>query len=201
MPNRIIIIHPALLIREGLSSLLKGLFKLEALVLPGLLELLNYRDIKGENLIFLVDSIINKEEFESHIEHYNLSNSTKIILIRDRSSLSECEDNCNCCFYTDASKEDLRSLIKPFLDGENKIKQSNNQSGLTEREIDVLKNVAFGKTNKEMAEHLCISIHTVISHRKNITEKLGIKSISGLTVYAILNNLIDANTIDPESLI
>ncbi|NJO92945.1 MAG: hypothetical protein HC831_31265, partial [Chloroflexia bacterium] len=48
---------------------------------------------------------------------------------------------------------------------------------------------------------LFISIHTVISHRKNITEKLGIKSISGLTVYAVLNKLIDTESINPEQLI
>ena len=73
-----------------------------------------------------------------------------------------------------------------------------NATGLTEREIDVLRLVAFGKTNKDIADKLCISIHTAISHRKNITEKLGIKSISGLTVFAILNNLIDTSVIDPE---
>ena len=45
--------------------------------------------------------------------------------------------------------------------------------------------------NKEIADQMNISIHTVISHRKNITRKTGIKSVSGLTVYALLNNLID----------
>ena len=72
---------------------------------------------------------------------------------------------------------------------------------LTTREIDVLRLVAFGHSNKEIAEKLFISIHTVISHRKNITEKLSIKSISGLTVYAILNKLIDPDTIDLSELI
>ena len=59
----------------------------------------------------------------------------------------------------------------------------------------------MGYANKEIAEKLFISIHTVISHRKNITDKLGIKSISGLTVYAILNKLIDTENIDPATLI
>ena len=51
--------------------------------------------------------------------------------------------------------------------------------------------VAKGKMNKEIADQLHISIHTVISHRKNISRKTGIKSVSGLTVYALLNNMID----------
>ena len=51
--------------------------------------------------------------------------------------------------------------------------------------------VMDGNSNKEIAENLFISTHTVITHRKNITHKLGIKSISGLTIYAILNGLVE----------
>ena len=62
---------------------------------------------------------------------------------------------------------------------------------LSKRETDVLIAVAKGMMNKEIADQMILSIHTVISHRKNITRKTGIKSVSGLTVYALLNNLID----------
>jgi len=61
---------------------------------------------------------------------------------------------------------------------------------LTPREKLILKHVALGLTNKEIAAKLFISTHTVISHRKNITRKLDIKTVSGLTVYAILNGII-----------
>ena len=61
---------------------------------------------------------------------------------------------------------------------------------LTKRETAVLVELAQGKTNKEIADALNVSVHTVISHRKNITHKTGIKSVAGLTVYAMLNNLI-----------
>jgi len=66
---------------------------------------------------------------------------------------------------------------------------------LSKREIDVLVAVAKGMMNKEIADQMNISIHTVISHRKNITRKTGIKSVSGLTVYALLNNLLDENEV------
>ena len=66
---------------------------------------------------------------------------------------------------------------------------------LSKRETDVLVAVAKGMMNKEIADQMNISIHTVISHRKNITRKTGIKSVSGLTVYALLNNLIDENEV------
>jgi len=63
-------------------------------------------------------------------------------------------------------------------------------SELTKRERDILVLVAKGLMSKEIAEQLNISIHTVISHRKNITKKTGIKSVAGLAVYAMLNNLM-----------
>ncbi len=62
---------------------------------------------------------------------------------------------------------------------------------LSSREKDILAAVALGKTNKEIADEFNISVYTVISHRRNISQKLGINSIPGLTVYAIMNKLVD----------
>lgn len=67
---------------------------------------------------------------------------------------------------------------------------------LSEREQDVLVQVVQGLSNKEIADVLCISIHTVISHRKNIARKLNIHSTAGLTIYAIVNKLVDINTLE-----
>ncbi len=65
-------------------------------------------------------------------------------------------------------------------------------AGLSGRELEVLRLVARGFLNKQIADQLSISLHTVISHRKNITRKLQIKTVAGLTMYAILNGLISA---------
>ena len=67
---------------------------------------------------------------------------------------------------------------------------------LSDREKEILVSVAQGLINKEIADRHNISINTVITHRKNITRKTGIKTVSGLTVYAILNNLVDINSIE-----
>ncbi|MDE6190615.1 MAG: LuxR C-terminal-related transcriptional regulator [Muribaculum sp.] len=66
----------------------------------------------------------------------------------------------------------------------------NESAELSQREIEVLSLVARGLINKEIADKLNISFNTVLSHRKNITAKLGIKSVSGLSVYAIMNGYI-----------
>ncbi|OFX74693.1 MAG: hypothetical protein A2X12_03545 [Bacteroidetes bacterium GWE2_29_8] len=61
---------------------------------------------------------------------------------------------------------------------------------LSDRETDVLKLLAMGMANKEIADKLSISINTVITHRKNISQKTGIKSLSGLTIYAVIQKII-----------
>lgn len=66
---------------------------------------------------------------------------------------------------------------------------------LSPREIEVLIQVTKGLINKEIAEKLNISLTTVISHRKNITEKLGIKSVAGLAVYAVMHGYIEPDRI------
>ena len=66
---------------------------------------------------------------------------------------------------------------------------------LSDREIEVLSLVVQGLINKEIANKLCISLTTVISHRKNIVEKLGMKSVSALTIYAVMHGYVDINKI------
>lgn len=87
---------------------------------------------------------------------------------------------------------DQNTVVKCFQQffAKDESKKKKDDNVLTEREMDVLRHVALGLSNKEMADKLFISANTVITHRKNITDKLGIKTIPGLTVYAIMNNLI-----------
>lgn len=66
---------------------------------------------------------------------------------------------------------------------------------LTPREIEVLVLVTRGLINKEIADKLNISLTTVISHRKNITEKLGIRSVSGLAIYAVMHGYVEVDSI------
>lgn len=74
--------------------------------------------------------------------------------------------------------------------------QENEDDNLTKREIEVLTGLVNGKMNKEIADSLHISIHTVVRHRKNITIKTGIRSQSGLTIYAISKKIVAIEDID-----
>ena len=66
---------------------------------------------------------------------------------------------------------------------------------LSDRERDVIISLVQGMTNKEIADHLFISVNTVITHRRNIARKLQIHSPAGLTIYAIVNNLVDISAV------
>ena len=93
------------------------------------------------------------------------------------------------------SSSSVRDKLNKILDEESDTEQGTLQEILTYREIDVLKLLATGNANKEIADKLNISVHTVITHRKNISQKTGIKTISGLTIYAVTQKLISIDTI------
>ncbi len=74
---------------------------------------------------------------------------------------------------------------------------SNSAKGevLSDREKDVVVSLVQGMSNKEIADHLCIAINTVITHRRNIARKLQIHSPAGLTIYAIVSGLVDISSV------
>ena len=84
------------------------------------------------------------------------------------------------------------------LDKKNRLAalQKNEDDNLTKREIEVLTGIVNGMMNKEIADSLHISIHTVVRHRKNITMKTGIRSQSGLTIYAISKKIVAIEDIE-----
>ena len=73
--------------------------------------------------------------------------------------------------------------------------QAQNSDALSDREKDVIISLVQGMSNKEIADHLCISTNTVITHRRNIARKLQIHSPAGLTIYAIVNGLVDISKV------
>lgn len=88
-------------------------------------------------------------------------------------------------------KQDVTKNISSMV-----FKGSQEQSELlSDRERDVIIGVVQGMQNKEIADHLCISVNTVITHRRNIARKLQIHSAAGLTIYAIVNGLVDISSV------
>ena len=99
-----------------------------------------------------------------------------------------------CIYFTDKADDNLQKISGVI--SSNPAESRGDGEELSAREKEILVCVAKGMLNKEIADQLCISIYTVITHRKNITRKTGIKTVAGLTVYALLNGLIDMNSVD-----
>lgn len=142
------------------------------LINPMLLGHTNKGDIKQQlNLdkktvvIALVYNLIDERFYQSY---------DAVIRIND--SESKIEEILSECFNKNTQRE-------------------SDQEELSDREKEILKSLVKGMSNKEIATHHNISIHTVITHRRNIGRKLEIHSVSGLTIYAILNKLVDITDI------
>ena len=94
------------------------------------------------------------------------------------------------CLEDKSRQSDVSAKISSMIG-----KNQEGADALGEREKDVIVALVQGMSNKEIAEHLCISVNTVITHRRNIARKLQIHSPVGLTIYAIVNNLIDISAV------
>ena len=88
------------------------------------------------------------------------------------------------------TSDNIRSTVLKLIDDSSTLSSPVSGDSLSERETEVLKWLASGYSTKKIADTLHISIHTVNNHRKNITRKLDVKTISALTIYAVLNNII-----------
>ncbi len=190
---KFVIVEKSYLIRKGIASIIN---RIEHATVVKELETLD--EINSTLLRFLPDFLV-----------INLSLLKEIGTIRNAGIKADLSRICIGIDSENASKnyppEELREIISTLDDRDiiykklqalirEKVESRHLLSGqneLSEREKTILKHVAKGLTNKEIAETLFLSTHTVITHRKNITNKLGIKTISGLTVYAILNSIIN----------
>ncbi|NEW82151.1 MAG: response regulator transcription factor [Mariniphaga sp.] len=185
----IVIIEPSTIVYEGLSNILgysDSHFSVSRL--DRLDDITNYTIRKSVDVI-----LINPAQVQNNLKTYNtirngLSQTKCIGIVYsyfDQHLLS-LFDEIISVFDT---PESIIGLVQRTAD-QNEDTELNTQEKITERETEVLKLLTAGNSNKEIADQLNISIHTVISHRKNLSQKTGIKSVSGLTIYAVVNNII-----------
>lgn len=133
---------------------------------------------------------LNEEALKSYIQKYNVD----LILVSGEKNNTPGIKSKLILYFSETEEELKNKLLMNTNIADHLHNKKSNM--ISEREKNILQMVAKGCTNKEIADKLFISLHTVITHRKNITRKLGIKTVSGLTVYAILNNIIELKEIE-----
>ncbi|MCK9639929.1 MAG: helix-turn-helix transcriptional regulator [Prolixibacteraceae bacterium] len=179
-----IIIHPWSLVQIGLTNILQSLKVDVGAVYSFSPE--NEIIQTWNDLIVLIDTT-KIEMIRKHCKSFKRRNIALIGIHVDDSPVPD-DPLLDEILYPSDTQGMIFNKLRPFSNfGKNKQPSLH----LSDRETAVLKLVATGFSNKQISEKLFISIHTVISHRKHITVKLGVKSISGLTLYAVLNDLIE----------
>lgn len=195
--KRILIIEPSVIVAEGLRHIVDNLAEY---TVTGILQDL------GEDMETTLDDydadllVVDPAIFDTRTRSggkdliKNWINVPVIALITNAMDASLISAYDGAIYLTDKSDEIEQKLSATMRS--NPSDQRGDGEELSAREKEILVCVAKGLLNKEIADHFNISIYTVITHRKNITRKTGIKTVAGLTVYALLNNLIDMNTME-----
>lgn len=191
----VFLVERSYLIRQGIKSLLREIPNIS--IKSEISDLITFKaniEEQRPQLIFInYKFVLQAPPLYQELENYHLSGIYMIVLKGMRTNLPE-NHFFDMVIEIEDPKSTIAQNINHFIRTIGPQKHQSNQ--LSEREIDILKLVATGFTNKEIADKLFISTHTVITHRKNITRKLGIKSVAGLTVYAVLNKYISDKDIE-----
>lgn len=164
-----------------------------------LFEKISYT-IKANRPVFIIDrEVLTEPEFTLDQLRKNYSDC-KIILFSAKIPHDILMIYLDDSILSSDSEQVIVEKIQKIYTGISEPVNSNGQNSvISDREREVLRLVALGLTNKEISDELCISTHTVITHRKNITAKLGIKTIAGLAVYAVLNGIISAEELNNKN--
>lgn len=157
-------------------------------------ELLTLLKNNSPDLLIANPSILDKNQLKSFKETIQQNNIHFILL------QSDSKETYNNLDYDEVitpseNEEQIIAKIKSFLSSKENHNKKKQNEVISAREENIVREIALGFSNKAIADKLFISQHTVITHRKNITRKLGIKSVSGLTIYAILNKLISLDEV------
>ena len=190
MRNRVIICEASEVITIGLADIIDSMAQFDVVARLDNPEHLSEKMVSADaNLLIINPSLLGfqNKSFLSQInkEHPQVAIVALVTTHLDHAILTP----YNGVIEISDTRSKIMSKMEEFAQSETA--KNADDVELSKRETDVLVAVAKGMMNKEIADQMNISIHTVISHRKNITRKTGIKSVSGLTVYALLNNLID----------
>ena len=192
---KIAIIDPNTLSALGLKQMLQNVLPImEVETFGSFLELQANEPESFFHFFVAMNILIENRSFFS--EHKKKT----IVLTLSLDSISQLSEFNSLCINV-PEQELIRSLL--FLEqhahhhGRNlpPMPRVLQQKILTDREIEVMSLIVKGYINKEIADKLNIALATVITHRKNIMEKLGFKSVSALTIYAVMHGYVDINNI------
>lgn len=194
--NKLIIVEPSPIIAAGLMKFFEDLNQVQLVSIVENLNDLNDKMIVYNPDLLIINPIVFGFSNYNQIKQYtsNYPNTIFVALVTtfvDKNMLRYFKESIDLS----DNKQKVFNKIIALINKNDEASSQNESIELSNREIDVLVCIAKGMTNKDISDMLNISVHTVITHRKNIVKKTGIKSVSGLTVYALINNLVEESEI------
>ena len=195
--RKVLLIVPSIVVAKGLESIFDNQGEFEvAGILPDLGRGSETRLRNVEADVIIIDPTVFSYAERSNGRSWLSDNSDAAALalqtgLNDEETLRQFDETIS---LYDEPTTIIRKL-RTAVEGRQESAKGEGEE-LSSREKEILVCVAKGMLNKEIADQFNISIYTVITHRKNITRKTGIKTVAGLTVYALLNNLIDVGDFD-----
>ncbi len=193
---KIVLIEHAFLLAAGLESLvneLNGVYVDQ--VFHGQEHHLAEKVLSHKPDIIILDPHSVGDQLLSMVRGFQQEPDIKLVGLLSSQAPDHIKSRFAFHLHRDDCKFDLLEQLKKII-GNTLSKPEPKSQTLSNREIELLKQVCLGLTNQEIADKLFLSVHTVTTHRKNITKKLGIKTVSGLTVYALMNNLVDIREVE-----
>ena len=184
--QRVAIVESSAIIAEGIATILGRTNRVDVVGIYSTLA-----DVMPLVTATKVDAVIADVALYRQLEECSELDDIAVIGIQSALCSEEVLRKFNAIITTHSTPEVIERTVCDTIVAPKERDYSDSHE-LSDRERDVLVLVARGLTNKEIASELVISPHTVISHRKNIVHKTGIRSVAGLTVYAVLNKLIDS---------
>lgn len=195
--KRILIIEPSIIIAEGLRQIVDSFAEYSVCNilqdLNGGIE--NCLDEYDADLAIVDPAIFDSQTRAGGRELIKGGLNVPVIALLSSAMDASFTASYDATIYLTDKSDEIEQKLSATLKS-NPPEQKGDGEELSAREKEILVCVAKGMLNKEIADHFTISIYTVITHRKNITRKTGIKTVAGLTVYALLNNLIDMNSME-----
>lgn len=187
-----IVVVDSYLVRQGILSVLNRIHGVA--ILHEFQDIRSLKDFLPRHSIDYI--LINQSLFDesSDIFATNPVLLEKVILLKDGQAdpvkpLRPQDPAYNSIYLSD-DKDSIVRTITSLVIKEDQANPGAPDAVLSPRESTIVRLISMGLTNRQIADKLFLSAHTVMTHRKNISNKLEIKSVSGLTVYAIVNNLI-----------
>ncbi len=185
--KRVVVIDHRFLIRAGLENLMSELREVELVkTFEGNETRLSEKVLAKKPDLVIVNPHATSQGFVNLLN--NIDSETFVIGLVSNDADVSIISHFRQTIFQNSNKSELQKVFRKVLGttGENHKKNGI----LSDREITVLKYVVKGYTNRQIADELFLSIHTIMTHRKNIIRKLGINTVSGLTVYALMNKLV-----------